>query len=99
MAPARSALAATAVNKAFALEAGRTARAAKSISAIGSVGLTLLLAIATVAAIELITRQSAEATITFLTTFARPGWTTCGLFLLAFLGLDALIVETGLTSC
>ncbi|PTM95317.1 LTA synthase family protein [Mycoplana dimorpha] len=91
MAPARSALAATAVNKAFAVEAGRTARAAKSISAIGSVGLTLLLAVATVAAIELITRQSADATITFLTTFAQPGWTTCGLFLLAFLGLDALI--------
>jgi phosphoglycerol transferase MdoB-like AlkP superfamily enzyme len=61
------------------------------MTVLGSVGLTLLLAIATVAAVELITRKSTGATITFLTTSAQPGWTTCGLFLLAFLGFDALI--------
>ncbi|HUH48721.1 MAG TPA: hypothetical protein VLZ56_02585, partial [Mycoplana sp.] len=86
-----SAVAATAVEKRFAVDTGHPARVAKTMAVLGSVGLTLLLAVTTVAAVELITRNSTAATITFLTTYAQPGWTTCGLFLLAFLGFDALI--------
>ncbi|MFD1326453.1 LTA synthase family protein [Mycoplana ramosa] len=86
-----SAVAATAVEKGFAVDTGHPTRVAKTMAALGSVGLTLLLAVLTVAAVELITRNSATATVTFLTTYAQPGWTTCGLFLLAFLGFDALI--------
>ncbi|MDR6759597.1 phosphoglycerol transferase MdoB-like AlkP superfamily enzyme [Mycoplana sp. BE70] len=86
-----SAVTATAVEKRFTVDTGHPARVAKTMAVLGSVGLTVLLAVATVAAVELITRNSTSATITFLTTYAQPGWTTCGLFLLAFLGFDALI--------
>lgn len=86
-----SAVTATAVEKRFTVDTGHPARVAKTMAVLGSVGLTVLLAVATVAAVELITRNSTNATITFLTTYAQPGWTTCGLFLLAFLGFDALI--------
>lgn len=86
-----SAVATTAVEKGFAAESGRPARLAKTMTMVGSVGLTFLLAVVTVAVVELITRKSTGDTVTFLTTYAQPGWTTCALFLLAFLGFDALI--------
>ena len=69
-------------------------RLAVVATAIRSVALTFFFALVTVTAVELITRKSTDATLTFLTTYAQPGWTTCGLFFLALLmgGAMAMIM-------
>lgn len=82
---------AVAVKQPVAVATGRSVRAEKALLSLRSVALTLLFAVVTVTVVELITRKSIGDTFTFLTTYAQPGWTTCGLFLLGFLALDALI--------
>lgn len=86
-----TAIAATTVTEPLVADAVTSRRFAGAAATFGSIGLTFLFAVVTVTVVELITRKSTDATLTFLSTWAQPGWTTCGLFFLALLALDALI--------
>ncbi len=85
---------ATAIPATEGLQAGADAlaRPVRVLAAVaGSLAVSLLLALATVAAVELLTRGSVEATYAFLTNAEQPGWATLGVFFLAYLAIDALI--------
>lgn len=86
-----SAVAATAVKENFSVGVGTSTRLYGLSKTFASLALTLLFAVVSVAAVELITRKSFGDTFTFLTSAAQPGWTTFGLFFIAYLGFDALI--------
>ena len=75
----------------FSAEAGFFTRHAKAFSVLRSLVVSALLALITVAAVELVTRNSLSDTYTFLTNVQQPGWTTLGLFFAAYLAIDALI--------
>ncbi|WP_246752986.1 LTA synthase family protein [Sinorhizobium sp. BG8] len=73
------------------VSSGLSGRYTRALAILRSVAATSLLAILTVVAVELITRESFEQTFGFFTSVSRPAWTTCTLFLLVYLTVDALI--------
>lgn len=75
----------------FAADAVFVARPAKAVAVLRSLAVSVMLALATVFAVELVTRGSLAETYVFLTNLQQPGWSTLGLFFLAYLALDALI--------
>ncbi len=78
-------------NEGLAVEAGFLTRHAKALAVLRSLAVSGILALATVFVIELVTRGSLQQTYAYLTNREQPGWTTTGVFFLAYLAIDALI--------
>jgi phosphoglycerol transferase MdoB-like AlkP superfamily enzyme len=74
-----------------AVDTAFTARYAKTLAVLRSLAVTSLLAFITVFAVEVVSRSSFEQTLAYFTNLQQPGWTTCGVFFLVYLAIDALI--------
>ena len=84
----------TAVSATEGLPAGASALVrplAVAAAVAGSLAVSALLSLLTVVAVELVTRGSVGQTYAFLANPQQPGWTTLGVFFLAYLAIDALI--------